>query len=208
MPQKLIDMSGEVHGMLKVICRDGTTSYGKPLWKCKCECGNYYHTTRKHLLDGSTYSCGCYRREFSRKEHTTHGKSKTRLYRIWTGMKDRCLNPKSRYWDRYGGSGITLCNEWIDDFESFRKWSLENGYEENLTIDRKDNSLGYSPENCRWATYETQENNRTNNVLYSVNGEILTLAQLSRKTGLTRHMADKKFKEERLNGNTEQRLSC
>lgn len=206
MPQKLIDMSGEVHGMLKVICRDGTTSYGKPLWKCQCKCGNFCHTTRKHLLDGSTNSCGCYRREFSRKEHTTHGESKTRLYRIWTGMKDRCLNTNGRYWDRYGGNGITICDEWADSFENFRKWSLENGYNDSLTIDRKDNSMGYSPQNCRWATYETQENNRTNNVLYSVDGEILTLAQLSRKTGLSRHLADKKFKEERLYGNTEQRL--
>lgn len=206
MPQKLIDMSGEVHGMLKVICRDGTTSYGKPLWKCQCKCGNFCHTTRKHLLDGSTNSCGCYRREFSRKEHTTHGESKTRLYRIWTGMKDRCLNTNGRYWDRYGGNGITICDEWADSFENFRKWSLENGYNDSLTIDRKDNSMGYSPQNCRWATYETQENNRTNNVLYSVDGEIITLAQLSRKTGLSRHLADKKFKEERLYGNTEQRL--
>lgn len=208
MPQKLIDMSGEVHGMLKVICRDGTTSYGKPLWKCQCKCGNFCYTTRKHLLDGSTNSCGCYRREFSRKEHTTHGESKTRLYRIWIGMKDRCLNTNGRYWDRYGGNGITICDEWADSFENFRKWSLENGYNDSLTIDRKDNSMGYSPQNCRWATYETQENNRTNNVLYSVDGEILTLAQLSRKTGLSRHLADKKFKEERLYGNTEQRLSC
>lgn len=196
MPQPLIDMSGERYGRLTVIKRDGNTKQGKPLWLCQCDCGNLTHVPRKRLLEGSTSSCGCYRREFSSQQHKTHGMSKSgnthnRLYRIWGGIKDRCHNPKSKYWDKYGGRGITVCDEWHYDYMKFHDWSMANGYTDELTLDRIDNDKGYCPENCRWATYLVQENNRTNNVLYEIDGEVLTLAQLARRDNLTRCLTEK-----------------
>jgi hypothetical protein len=113
-------------------------------------------------------------------------------------MKDRCLNPNSKYWGRYGGVGKSVCDEWANDFVAFYEWSVRNGYDETLTLDRIDNSKGYSPENCRWVTYSVQENNRTNNVLYEVDGIKYTLAQLCRKDGLSRKLAEKKYKENKI----------
>ena len=206
MSNKLIDMTGQRYGRLTVIGRYPQNSINnKPLWECKCDCGNVVLVNRRRLKDGMTKSCGCYRRDLSREQHTTHGKSKNgknhnRLYRIWSGMKDRCCNPKSKYWSRYGGAGITICDEWKNDYMKFDKWAMSNGYQDDLTIDRIENSKGYSPDNCRWATYMEQENNRTNNILYQVNNEILTLSELSRKEQLSRALTASKHKEDLLYG--------
>lgn len=191
-------MTGTRVGRLTVIAKAERTKSGKTQWLCKCDCGNEVIVSRRHLKDASTKSCGCYRREHSSQANRTHGMRKTRLYRIWTGIKDRCNNPKSKYWKRYGGRGITVCENWNNSFDAFYEWATNNGYTENLTLDRKDNDLGYCPENCRWATYQEQENNRSNNVLYLIDGETLTLAQLSRKVGLTRAITAKKYKENRI----------
>lgn len=204
MPQKLIDMSNMRYGRLTVIKRsENNTKQGKPLWVCECDCGNVLEIPRKRLIDGTTTSCGCYRKEFSAIQHKTHGLSKTdgkhnRLYRIWSGIKDRCCNPKSKYWSRYGEKGISICKEWKTDYQSFHNWSMENGYADNLTLDRIDNSKGYAPDNCRWVTYFVQENNRTNNVLFNINGEIMTLAQLSRMENTTRALAERKHKSDKI----------
>ena len=205
MSARFIDMSGMHFGRLTVIRVDGRDNRGKPLWLCKCDCGNETHVNRQHLIRGQTSSCGCYRREYSAKQHTTHGMSKSknprnRLYRIWAGVKDRCLNPRSKYWERYGGRGITICKEWTDDYMSFHNWAIHNGYKDNLTLDRIENNGNYCPDNCRWATYEEQENNRSNNVLFDVNGEKITLARLARREGTTRAIAERNHKEEKING--------
>ena len=206
MAQPLIDMTGERYGRLTVIGRKpNNNKQNKPLWICQCDCGNVTFTTRRRLKDGITKSCGCYRRDKAREQHTTHGLSKTsgkhkRLYRIWAGIKDRCCNPNSKYWDRYGGKGIEICDEWLNDYESFHTWSMANGYMNGLTIDRIDNSKGYTPDNCRWTTYLVQENNRTNNIKYLVDGEVVTITELCRREGLSRYMIAKKYKENMING--------
>lgn len=95
-----------------------------------------------------------------REKAKTHGLSGTRIFKIYKAMKNRCLNKKAPQYKDYGGRGISICDEWLDDFESFYNWSTNNGYAESLTIDRIDNDLGYSPDNCRWATKQTQSENR------------------------------------------------
>ncbi|MBP5422145.1 MAG: hypothetical protein J6Y78_06880 [Paludibacteraceae bacterium] len=206
MPQQLIDMTGERYGRLVVIRRaDHNTENNKPKWLCRCDCGNEIETTRRRLINGMTKSCGCYRREFAREQHSTHGLSKTnhkpyRLYGIWAGIKDRCCNPNSKYWRRYGERGITVCPEWINDYVAFHEWSLANGYSDNLTLDRRDNDKGYSPDNCRWVSYSVQENNRGNNILFDIDGQIKTLAQIAKAEGIPRSQAEKKYKENRIYG--------
>ena len=201
MANQLIDMTGERYGKLVVIARSPVNNkQNKPLWVCKCDCGKYTTTTRRRLINGQTKSCGCYRRELSKEQHTTHGMKRTRLYRIWTGIKDRCLNPNSKYWNKYGGRGITVCEDWSSDFVKFHDWSLANGYQDDLTIDRIDNDKGYSPDNCRWTSYLVQENNRGNNIRYEVDGEIITITDLCRREGLSRREVAKRYKGDLIYG--------
>lgn len=113
-------------------------------------------------------------------------KDRKRLKGIWYLMKDRTINPKNIAFKHYGGRGIKVCSEWFNSFESFYEWSMSNGYKENLTIDRIDNDGDYEPSNCRWADRYTQANNRRNNIIVSVEGEKLTLAQYCRERNLNR----------------------
>ena len=201
MANQLIDMTGERYGKLVVIGRNPINNkQNKPLWLCQCDCGSITTVTRRRLINGMTKSCGCYRKEQAKEQHTTHGMKHTRLYRIWAGMKDRCLNPNSKYWDKYGGRGISVCNDWSNDFVKFHDWALANGYQEDLTLDRVDNDKGYSPGNCRWTTYLVQENNRGNNIRYIVNGESVTITDLCRREGLTRWEIAKRYKGDLANG--------
>lgn len=99
-------------------------------------------------------------------------------------MKARCHNPRNKRYDRYGGRGITICDEWRDSFEAFRDWAMANGYQENLTLDRKDTDGNYCPENCKWATQKEQQNNRSNNVKVEYHGETMSLKQWAEKAGI------------------------
>ena len=107
----------------------------------------------------------------------THGLSDSVLYNRWEHMKDRCYNPNDKRYKDYGGRGITICDEWLNNFESFYEWSINNGFEEHLSIDRIDVNSNYEPSNCRWADIETQCNNRRSNVYIEYNGETKTLKQ-------------------------------
>lgn len=111
-------------------------------------------------------------------------KSETPLYHIWEGMKERCLNPNAHNYSMYGGSGVSIYKPWVDSFSEFEKWALENGYEEGLTIDRKDNDKGYSPDNCRWVTYKEQARNRRSNHKITYKGETFCIAEWADRYGL------------------------
>ena len=168
---------GERYGRLLVVERanDYISKSGGAHRKyvCVCDCGNRVEVLKEHLMSGRQKSCGCLRKENGRP---THREIHTRLYKIWGNMCNRCPNPNNPAWHRYGGRGITVCDEW-KSFECFRDWAKANGYSESLTIDRKDNNGGYNPTNCRWVDNFTQANNKQNNRLIEYNGEIKTVAE-------------------------------
>nr|DAH21853.1 MAG TPA: PROTEIN/DNA Complex catalytic motif, Helix-turn-helix DNA [Caudoviricetes sp.] len=159
----LIDLTGQKFGRLTVIERCERPKGRKSkeaFWLCKCDCGNESTLSGYELRSGNTKSCGCYHKERTSQLHLKHGYYGTRLYRIYYKMKERCYKPSNDNYKYYGGLGITICDEWLNDFSAFAKWSIENGYDEKLTIDRKDNTKGYSPDNCRWITIQEQQRNR------------------------------------------------
>ncbi len=117
--------------------------------------------------------------------YACHGEY-NRLYAIWSHMIDRCHNPKNPSYRNYGKRGITVCDEWKNDVNSFMEWANKNGYSDNLSIDRIDNNKGYSPDNCRWADRETQGNNKRNNIILEYHGERKTITQWSKIIGISR----------------------
>lgn len=140
-----------------------STPYGWE-WKCLCECGNEGVYSPYKLITGHTKTCGCGKvarcLENNEKYCTKHGGRHERLYNIWRGMKQRCFTVTNRDYPNWGGRGIKVCDEWRDDYSSFKEWSVANGYEEHLTIDRINNDGDYEPSNCRWITIQEQAKNR------------------------------------------------
>lgn len=187
MRKKIGDLTGKRFGRLTVVGRSEGKGHSSVLWVCACDCGNTVIVDWSRLNSGHTKSCGCYRNELTskRKPGQKHGMSGTRIYRIWAGMKSRCDDEcKSKY---YKDKGISVCKEW-ETFEPFYEWAVSNGYADNLTIDRIDNSGNYCPENCRWATPKEQARNRTNNRIVEVNGKSMPLSEASEITGIPRYL--------------------
>lgn len=174
---KALDLTGQRFGRLTALAAVGKDKRGCILWECICDCGNKTSVNGAKLKNGHTKSCGCIVKDNSSK--ATHRMSRTRLYRIWQAMKNRCYNENFWAFCHYGGRGITMCDEWRDSFEAFRDWALANGYRGDLSIDRIDNDMGYSPSNCRWASKKTQASNTRKNVLYEYRGEKRTLKEWS-----------------------------
>lgn len=190
--QRRTDISGMKFGKLTAIKKVGygVDKDGKryALWQCKCDCGGEKIANQHTLIDGKIKSCGCLRkRDYSC--NTSHGKSRTRLYHIHNSMKDRCNNPNDQHYKNYGGRGIKVCDYWNgkDGFLNFYVWSMQNGYKENLTIDRIDVNGNYEPSNCRWATTEQQANNKRTNKRYEVNGESLLIKEVAEKYNISVH---------------------
>ena len=123
---------------------------------CSCECGNEKVIAYRSLKAEVTKSCGC----LAIKTSTKHGFSRHKLYEVYVGMVERCINNEHKAYHRYGGRGITVCKEWAEDRGSFFTWAINNGYEEGLSIDRIDNDKGYYPDNCRWTTRSEQNINK------------------------------------------------
>ena len=112
-------------------------------------------------------------------------KTKERLHRIWKGIKARCYNPNREAYSNYGGRGITVCDEWKNDFQAFYDWAMANGYTDDLTLDRIENDGNYEPDNCRWATRKEQGNNSRHNHLITAYGKTQTMQQWSDETGIS-----------------------
>lgn len=166
------DMTGMKFGRLTVLrCADNDIR-GQAMWVCECDCGDHSISVVRgaDLRSGKVMSCGCMHREHLGNLRRAHGESGTRLYQIWKNMKSRCLNSNNSAYERYGGRGIAVCNEWADDYESFANWARSSGYDDSLTIDRIDVDLGYSPDNCRWITYREQNVNKRCTHVESIDG--------------------------------------
>lgn len=155
----LIDLTGKRFGEVIVI-KQAPSNNKNSAWLCRCDCGKLFITYAPNLKSGCTKTCGCGVLRSTIQRSTKHGGCKTKLYKVWSGIKARCGNPNNKQYMDYGGRGIKICDEWVNNFASFRKWALENGYQEGLTIERKDNNKGYCPDNCTWATIAEQNQNR------------------------------------------------
>jgi hypothetical protein len=143
--------------------------------RCRCSCGTWKTVLLSNLSSGKTVSCGCFRRDWASDNSRTHGRSKTPEHGIWLGIKRRCLDPTNPAYDRYGGRGITICERWLQ-FENFYA-DMGPRPEPSLSIDRVKNDLGYSPDNCIWATRKEQANNTRRNVILTHNGQTMTASQ-------------------------------
>lgn len=171
------DISGQRFGRLVAIKKDHCiwdkeTRRSENYWLFKCDCGKEKVINKYSVLSGKTSSCGCLNIEKTKDRNLKHGLFKTekRLYRCWQDMKNRCYNKKRKKYKNYGERGIIVCDEWKNNFEAFFKWSKENNYSDDLTLDRIDVNGNYEPQNCRWATPKEQANNTRKNHKITLNG--------------------------------------
>jgi hypothetical protein len=186
---KYVDLTGKTFGRLTCINMVGRDSQRRALWLCKCACGNETTVVSTSLTGRKTKSCGCLHKDLTRERTTTHSLSidangKTpRLYSIWRNMKQRCNNPNAAKFEKYGGRGIKVCEEWMD-YMNFHNWAIANGYADGLTLDRKDNNSNYQPSNCRWVSVAQQNLNKSNQRLITFNGETRTILEWSNLLGM------------------------
>lgn len=174
------DLTGQKSGRLTVLEVDLSKQTRKTYWICQCDCGNIVSVRSDRIISGRSKSCGCYKNELSAErvaKNHTHKQSHTKLHNTWLGMKSRCYNKNNDRYEQWGGRGITVCDEWKNDFVSFYKWSLENGYSEELTIDRIDNDGNYEPNNCRWTNQKQQSRNRRTNINITIGNSTKTLTE-------------------------------
>lgn len=179
----LKDLTGQRFGRLVVLYR-GENSGKHPYWVCRCDCGNEKSVASTKLVSGNTKSCGCYAVDRAKTLNKTHGMTHTRLFRIWLGMKERCYRTTAINFPNYGGRGITICDDWLHDFQVFHDWAMANGYTDDCSIDRIDGAGNYEPANCRWATRKEQNRNRRNSAYLTYGGETHTITEWAEITGI------------------------
>ena len=189
------DLTGKVFSRLTVLERVVSleVSRRRVMWKCLCSCGNSSVVDGDHLASGHTNSCGCYMLDAIKLANTKHGACDTVEYNTWRSMRARCYSPNSEDYPDYGGRGITICKEWLDNFPQFL---LDMGERPNNTsIDRVDNNLGYSKENCRWSIPKDQARNRRNNVHMVVDGVTMLAVDAAAVLGIKQQMISKWHKK-------------
>lgn len=170
------DISNQKFGRLTVLYKLHNYHKQGAYWLCICDCGNLTEVKGAHLRDDDIKSCGCLR--------GAHHKSNTRLHNIWCSMRQRCYNENSQAYGYYGSRGIVVCDEWKHDFMNFYNWAMDNGYKENLTIDRIDPNGNYEPSNCRWLTNKEQQRNKRNNKNFTYKGDTHCLSKWCEILGL------------------------
>ncbi len=173
------DLSDMRFGKLTAIAAVGYSKSGNVIWHCVCDCGNTTNVIGSKLINGHTKSCGCLR--FS---DDIKGESRTRLYHIWRNMWKRCTCPSNDNYKWYGGKGITVTQQW-ESYMEFRHWAYNNGYRDDLELDRIDSSGNYEPNNCRWITHLEQMNNVSSNRWLIYRKQRVTAAQFARMIGIS-----------------------
>ena len=186
---KVIDLTGKVYKKLTVIERIPSGNRGVR-WKCLCECGNEVVAYSADLVAGNKGSCGCL---IATRGIITHGLTGTSLYHRYKNMIRRCDDPKNKSYGNYGGRGITYCEKW-STFEGFLD-DMQSSYIPGLTLERKDVDGNYCKENCCWADYFVQSNNRRSNHHVTYEGRDYTIAELSRKLGVAQWLLGRRIRE-------------
>lgn len=190
------DITNMKFGRLTAIKPAFQDKYHRWHWLCKCDCGNTKIISANSLQRGVTKSCGCLDKEkhITHPNRRTHGMCGTRIYRIWKAIKNRVTNknaPDFQKW--YGSRGITICEEWKNDFMAFYRWAMANGYNDTLSIDRIDVNSDYTPNNCRWATTKQQNRNTRQNIFLTYNGETHCLADWAGILGIKRQVLQQRY---------------
>ena len=170
-----IDLTGQKFGKWTVLRYEGDKYPTK--FVCRCECGTEQKVRSGDLRNGHSKGCKLCSR-------IKHNMTNTRIYKIWGDMRRRCYNKNLKCYPNYGGRGIKVCDEWENDFENFYNWAMENGYTDELTIDRIDVNGNYEPDNCRWATMREQGDNKRNTLKFFINNKYYTFNDLQKETGL------------------------
>lgn len=196
MPKK-IEMVGHRFGRLVVI-EEGYIDGTECAWVCECDCGNITNPIRgKTLRNGRSKSCGCLSAQLAHERFTKHGQSSSPLYKVWRSIIDRCTNKNLDCFVRYGGRGITVCEEWKNNFEAFRDYvsNLPHFGEAGYSLDRINNDGNYEPGNVRWATKKEQANNKRNTIRIFHNGELKTISQIAAENGLDHSTILRRYKK-------------
>ncbi len=181
---KLDDLTGRVFGRLTVLRLCGKDKHGKPMWLCRCVCGNETSVRASPLRRGKSRSCGCLARDETVARSRTHGMTGTPEYDTWRRMKQRCYDETIEGYPHYGGRGIRVCDRWVDSFENFLA-DMGTRPGPGFTIEREDVNGHYEPTNCVWATVTEQNRNKRTNVHITAYGKTQLAADWSRETGLS-----------------------
>lgn len=186
MHKGIADYTGKRFGMIEVLGRDDDhvqpSGRVRKMWVCRCDCGKVFSCRNDAVINLS--SCGCQRNKDNALRMTKNSESKSRLYRIYYSMLGRCHNPKDSSYGRYGGRGISVCEEWKSDNTKFFEWAKASGYnpdDHELSLERIDVDGNYSPDNCKWIKIKDQYNNRRNTIIIGN----LTLKQFCEDAGLS-----------------------
>lgn len=180
--RKIEGLVGNTFGRWTVIAETPERKDGSIMYLCRCSCGTERAIRGNLLKRGLTFSCGCYRHEVVTKGGNAPYKDE--FFSSYVNMRQRCENPKSPEYRNYGGRGIKVCDEWRDNYESFREWAKANNYRKGLSIDRIDCNGDYTPENCRWATSKQQARNKRNTLWVKFRGELMSLADAAELSGI------------------------
>lgn len=190
---KKIDFTNKKINMLTVI-KKVESKNRRAFWLCKCDCGKEIEVMSQDLIYKTKYSCGCTRKPLVKRKHKYETKNQ-KLYNIWHAMKQRCLDKNKKEYKYYGGKGIKMCNEWLNDFNCFQNWALNNGYKENLTIDRINSNKDYCQENCRWVTQKENNLNRKGIIKILYNDKMICLKDYCKIKNISYSTTLKKYKE-------------
>lgn len=188
---KLENLTGQRFGRLIVIKQGKSTwKSNRTSWDCACNCGNKINVASKNLKNGRTQSCGCLMRDSARergRKSIKHGMEGTKPYKLWGCIKARCYNPNNPSYRNYGARGISMCEEWRNDFKMFYDWVIANGYGDGLQIDRIDKNGNYEPNNCRFITCKENQRNRRDNILITIGDETKTVSAWAEESGINYH---------------------